>query len=83
MSIASQGGFHIRRSNVAQDDALKQYNGLRTTRWERPPDGKSVLEIQTTQSGTAVQKIPKNLNYLTPPYHWHWYQTEYFNITEG
>lgn len=75
--------FHVRRSQTAELDTLKQYNGLRTTTWERPPDGKSVLEIQTTHDPTALQKVPTSLNYLTPPYHWHWYQDEFFHVKEG
>ena len=40
--------FHIKRSETAKLDTLQQYNGIRSTRWVTPPDGKSVLEIQTT-----------------------------------
>ncbi|EMC96739.1 hypothetical protein BAUCODRAFT_488132 [Baudoinia panamericana UAMH 10762] len=79
----SSQSFHVRRSNVAKLDELSQYNGLRTTRWVQPPQGRSVLEIQTTHRPTALQKIPKDQNLLTPPYHWHWYQDEYFYVKQG
>ena len=61
--------FHIKRSQTAQFETLTQYNGLRSTRWERPPDGQSVHEIQTTHDAKALQKIPKGKNYMRPPYH--------------
>ncbi|TKA79835.1 hypothetical protein B0A55_02783 [Friedmanniomyces simplex] len=76
-------GFHVRRSNTAQLDTLTQNNGVRSTRWVRPAEGKSVLEIQTTHTPMELQKIPDGLNYLTPPPHWHWYQDEYFHVKEG
>jgi len=77
--------FHVRRSNTAHLDTLTQYNGVRSTRWVTPPEGKSVLEIQTTHTPTAMHpsKVPEKLNYLTPPYHWHWYQDEFFLVKEG
>ncbi|KAK4894269.1 hypothetical protein LTR27_007402 [Elasticomyces elasticus] len=71
----SSRGFHVRRSTGAHIGTLTQYNGLRSTRWEKPADGKSVLEIQTTHTPTQIQKIPDELNYLTPPPHWHWTST--------
>jgi hypothetical protein len=66
----SSPSFHIKRSQTAHLDTLQQYNGIRTTRWVSPPPlGKSVLEIQTTHTPTALQKVPEGKNYLTPPYH--------------
>ena len=76
-------GFHVRRSETANLDVVLQYNGIRSTRWVRPPHGRSVLELQTTHRPMDLQKVPKHLNYLTPPPHWHWYQDEYFHIREG
>jgi hypothetical protein len=62
--------FHVKRSQTSHLGTLQQYNGLRTTRWVSPPPlGKSVLEIQTTHTPTALQKVPEGKNYLTPPYH--------------
>ncbi|KAK3705814.1 hypothetical protein LTR37_013121 [Vermiconidia calcicola] len=75
--------FHVKRSETAKHDTLTQYNGIRSTRWVRPPEGLSVLEIQTTHTPTALQKVPDDKNYLTPPYHWHWYQDEFFHVKEG
>jgi hypothetical protein len=62
--------FHISRTQTSHLDTLTQYNGLRSTRWVLPPpEGKSVLEIQTTHDPRALQKVPVGKNYLTPPYH--------------
>lgn len=62
--------FHVKRTEtVKQKDALKQYGGIRSTRWAAPEPGKSVLEIQTTHTPTALQQVPDELNYLTPPPH--------------
>ncbi|KAK6394273.1 hypothetical protein LTR95_019576 [Oleoguttula sp. CCFEE 5521] len=73
----------FKRTATADLDVLQQYKGIRTTQWVKPPSGKSVLEIQTTHTPRELQKVPEGKNYLTPPYHWHWYQDEYFNVTEG
>ncbi len=27
--------------------------------------------------------VPVEKNYLIPPYHWHWYQEEYFDVKKG
>lgn len=75
--------FHVQRTKTADLPVLEQYRGIRSTKWVKPPQGKSVLELQTTHTPTALQKIPEKLNYLTPPPHWHWYQDEYFHVKEG
>jgi hypothetical protein len=64
--------FHIKRSQTSKLDTLQQYGGIRSTRWVQPPQGKSVLEIQTTHTPTALQKVPDGKNFLTPPYHCKW-----------
>jgi hypothetical protein len=62
--------FHIKRTDTSKLDTLQQYNGIRSTRWVTPPpEGKSVLEVQTTHTPMALQKVPEGKNYLTPPYH--------------
>lgn len=61
--------FHVKRSKTSDIEVLTQYNGIRSTRWVQPPSGLSVLEIQTTHTPTALQKVPDDKNYLTPPYH--------------
>ncbi|KAK0842655.1 hypothetical protein LTR91_025169 [Friedmanniomyces endolithicus] len=76
-------GFHVRRSNVAHTGTLTQHNGIRSVWWESPAEGNSVRELQTTHTPTAMQKPSNKLNYLTPPLHWHWYQEEFFHVTEG
>ncbi|KAI5367963.1 Putative rmlC-like cupin domain superfamily, rmlC-like jelly roll protein [Septoria linicola] len=75
--------FHIKRTRTKDQKPMIQYNGIRSTIWATPEPGKSVREIQTTHTPTKLQEIPDELNYLTPPPHWHWYQDEYFYITEG
>ncbi|KAF7187692.1 putative oxidoreductase patJ [Pseudocercospora fuligena] len=75
--------FHIKRTETFQAKPLQQYRGIRSTVWVQPPSGKSVLEIQTTHTPTALQKVPDEKNYLTPPPHWHWYQDEFFHIRKG
>jgi hypothetical protein len=64
--------FHVKRSQTSKLETLQQYKGIRSTRWAQPPQGKSVLEIQTTHTPTALQKVPEGKNYLTPPYHCTW-----------
>jgi len=61
--------FHVKRSNTAHEDVLTQMNGIRSTRWVTPEKGKSVLEIHTIHTPTALQKVPAEKNYLSPPYH--------------
>ncbi|KAF4554752.1 Hypothetical protein D9617_3g018200 [Elsinoe fawcettii] len=75
--------FHIKRTPSSQDDELFQWNGARSTRWVTPPDGKSVLEIQTTHRPWDFKDVPDDKNVLIPPFHWHWYQEEQFYIREG
>ena len=61
--------FHVRRTDTAKPDTLTQYKGIRSIPWVRPPEGLSVLEIQTTHTPTTLQIVPDDNNYLTPPYH--------------
>jgi hypothetical protein len=62
--------FHVKRTDTSMLDTLKQYNGIRSTRWViPPPEGKSVLEIQTTHTPMKLKSVPEGKNYLTPPYH--------------
>lgn len=62
--------FHVNRSETRkQAETLVQYTGIRSTKWERPPSGKSVLEIQTTHTPMELQRVPDDINYLTPPPH--------------
>lgn len=73
----------IKRSRTCDHDELTVEGGARTTRWVFPPIGNSVLEIQTTHNPSQFKDIPRDKNLLIPPYHWHWYQDEYFKITKG
>ncbi|PNS18906.1 hypothetical protein CAC42_5445 [Sphaceloma murrayae] len=75
--------FHVKRTPSAHKDELSQWNGARSTRWVTPPDGKSVLEIQTTHTPHVFKDVPDEKNVLIPPYHWHWYQEEQFYVREG
>jgi hypothetical protein len=73
----------LKRSHTAHFEALEQWNGGRTTRWAKPPAGSSVMEIQTTHNPSQFKDVPNDKNYLIPPYHWHWYQDENFDIIQG
>lgn len=75
--------FHVKRTPIAHQGTLSQYDGIRTTTWERPPNGLSVKEIATIHRPRDLQNYPDGGAMLKPPYHWHWYQEEYFHITEG
>ncbi|KAG8627843.1 hypothetical protein KVT40_003716 [Elsinoe batatas] len=75
--------FHIKRTESAHIDELTQWNGARSTKWVTPPDGKSVLEIQTTHRPQDFKDVPDDKNLLIPPFHWHWYQEEQFFIRQG
>jgi len=75
--------FHVKRTKTAHLEELSQWNGARTTKWLTPPDGKSVLEIQTIHSPEMFKNVPLAENLLIPPYHWHWYQEEFFTVTQG
>jgi len=73
----------ITRTKTSDKPELAQYKGARTTRWEKPADGKSVLEIQTTWKPQDWKDVPVEKNLMIPPYHWHWHQDEYFRVTGG
>ncbi|KAF2227027.1 hypothetical protein BDZ85DRAFT_230887 [Elsinoe ampelina] len=75
--------FHVKRTPSAHIDELTQWNGARSTKWVTPPDGKSVLEIQTTHRPQDFKDVPDDKNVLIPPFHWHWYQEEQFFIRQG
>jgi hypothetical protein len=69
------------RTKTAHTSSLVSCNGARTTTWHTPPSNTSVLEIQTYPDSSAVTKAQREQ--LDPPYHWHWYQEEHFNVTQG
>lgn len=73
----------LQRSLTAQKPTVTQFKGERTTRWEQPPGSLSVLEIQRIENPAAFKDVPAAENYLIPPYHWHWYQREFFEIKSG
>lgn len=58
-------------------------NRTRTSTWEQPASGNSVLEIQYQPKPWAFKGVPDAQNYLIPPIHYHWYQDEYFKVTKG
>lgn len=74
---------NVKRSKTAHHQTLSQWNGNRKVHWEAPPNGSSVLEVQTTTDATVFKDVPASENHLTPPYHWHWHQKEYFEIQSG
>lgn len=91
------------RTNTANSSHLVSCDGARTTHWQTPRSGNSVLEIQTypdsskvtkaqrAQLGRNTQKIARAVIPLyngidvnsDPPVHFHWYQEEYFTVTQG
>ena len=71
------------KSKTVHKTPLAQYDGARTTLWEIPKEGSTVREIQTTWNPAQWNDVPIEKNYLIPPFHWHWYQDEYFKITSG
>jgi hypothetical protein len=73
----------LKRSQTAQQDILVVYAGARSSQWVLPPEGKSVLEIQKAYNPSQWKDVPAEKNFLIPPYHWHWYQDEYFEIKKG
>lgn len=75
--------FHVERTHTAHSDVLSSFNGARTTVWERPPNGQSVLEIQTHHNPSALLGVPDDKHLLVPPMHWHWNQEEFFTVREG
>jgi hypothetical protein len=73
----------IKRSLNSQYETLITHNGARTTTWPLPQEGRSVLEVQVIRNAAEWKDVPVERNRLIPPYHWHWYQTEYFDIKKG
>ncbi|KFY48678.1 hypothetical protein V495_01097 [Pseudogymnoascus sp. VKM F-4514 (FW-929)] len=73
----------IKRSLNSQYETLITHNGARTTTWPLPQEGRSVLEVQVIRNAAEWKDVPAEKNRLIPPYHWHWYQTEYFDIKKG
>lgn len=71
----------LTRSKTAESSSLVSCDGARSTTWQTPPSGLSVLEIQTYPDSSAI--TPTQRGQLVPPYHWHWYQEENFTVTQG
>lgn len=73
----------LKKTRTSNQETLSVYSGNRTTTWPPAPPGHSTLEIQRTFDPTRWKDVPVDKNYLVPPYHWHWYQDEYFDIKKG
>lgn len=73
----------VRRSKTAQSAQLKQYGDARTTEWVVPEEGHTVLEVQKVRDPPRWKDVPIAKNYMIPPYHWHWFQEEHFDIKKG
>ena len=69
------------RTRTAGSSTLDSCNGARTTKWTTPESHKSVLETQTYPNASKISKEAKEQ--LVPPYHWHWYQEEFFVVKQG
>jgi hypothetical protein len=56
----------FKHSVTARYEALEQWNGGRMTRWAKPPEGSSVMEIQTTHNPSQFKdvQIDKKLSHL-------------------
>lgn len=74
---------NIKRTLTSQEETLASYSGARTSTWLLPPEGRSVLEVQVIKNAAQWKDVPIEKNYLIPPYHWHWYQEEYFDVKKG
>lgn len=59
------------------------HKGARTTTWLVPEARRSVREVQVFHKPGAYKDLPDGRNPLIPPPHWHWYQEEYFTVTQG
>lgn len=73
----------IKRSLTSQFETLVSYGGARTSFWPLPEEGRSVLEVHVIRNAAEWKDVPVAENHLIPPYHWHWYQTEYFEVKKG
>jgi hypothetical protein len=73
----------LTRTHTANEPIVKQWNKARSAHWVTPPNGSSVLEIQTTHDPSVFKDVPPEKNYLIPPFHWHWTQEEYFTLKSG
>ena len=71
------------RTPSAQNKQLTLHNGARTTTWLVPKSRRSVREVQVFHKPDAYKYLPDDQNPLIPPPHWHWYQEEYFTVTQG
>jgi hypothetical protein len=69
------------RTNTAASDRLVSCNGARTTHWQTPRSGNSVMEIQTYPDSSTITEAQRQQ--LNPPKHFHWTQKEYFTVTQG
>lgn len=69
------------RTKTAESDSLVSCDGARTTKWQTPRPGNSVLEIQTYPDSSKITKAQREI--LVPPYHYHWLQKEFFTVTQG
>jgi hypothetical protein len=73
----------LQRSVTAQQEVLNTAGGARLSSWALPAKNNSVLEIQKYYNPAQWKRVPPNKQILVPPPHWHWHQTEYFDIKKG
>ena len=72
----------FKRSSTAQLEELSFQGGARVTRWPTPSKGTTVHVVEKIDPSYARGK-PLSENPIIPPYHWHWYQDEFFTIKHG
>jgi hypothetical protein len=68
----------LQRSVAAQQEVLNTAGGARLSSWALPAENNSVLD-----NPAQWKRVPPNKQILVPPPHWHWHQTEYFDIKKG
>lgn len=73
---------HIKRTQTSHQEVLILHGGARVVSWARPGKDISVHEIEHLDPAYGRGR-PLGLNFIRPPYHWHWYQDEFFVIKQG
>ena len=73
---------NFKRSSTAHLDELSFQDGARVTRWPPLPNNSTVHVIEKIDPSYARGK-PISENPIIPPYHWHWYQDEFFTPLKG
>lgn len=57
--------------------------GAVTARFAEPHGGSSLLHELIFHDPSVFKDMPDDQNPMATPYHWHWYQQEYFLVKQG